>query len=728
MLKLKHIIIPVLLLLTSCYIAESNSEEILHLDTSIFVSRPPDPRALDASSFGVIGDGITDDTVALQRAINATYSSSLPDCSLPGARIVMLEGNGKRYRVTDSLLIWIWVRLIGFGLTRPILILTPSSSRFSNISNLHPMIRITDATPAAPTCQINTADGGNTAFGCGVINIDINIGMNNPGAVGIRNRAAQGGVLRAMRFDLADNVASGVHSPGWGLSDLHFVGGSTGVLIYDTGAWPFIIRDSVFEHQSVAGIAWDHVSTDSNPHSAWEGVTIVRGNFTDSLAAVDASGVLSSRITIINSTFARIAVAVVLPPMLAEGNSSIIITESGGIECAFLLGVSDAADAVPSPGGSRGAFKITKLVAGLASDNAREPNGTTLIIRVKADASAVASIPPLSPRDTPTYPPIANWISVTDYGVKGDGITDNAVTLSALFLAAPNGSSFFFPMGVYLSSVTLQINSNTYIFGLSCWDVVLSLTDTAPGFSDPSQLKPFLFVSGMHGSSVWISGLNIRSGITFGVPQALPVPMGWFNPNPGALALLWRAESGGLLDVFFHPPSFPDNRRLGTGPNTELSLVVANGGGGVFADIWSCNSYSMGGARVYTTTSRVLFYQLSSEHHAGHELWVTNATNVIVHTMQTEDRSPDAAPTASVIVESGSSVLVTGLFSYYAANISSAGAIIVDSTSMAHIQVFRQYHSYHPEYYNCSILALSTNGDNVCVTDVDFADVSVGRR
>eukprot|EP01047_Picozoa_sp_COSAG01_P086075 COSAG01_NODE_19190_length_1025_cov_1.062635_2_plen_52_part_01 len=45
--------------------------------------------------------------------------------------------------------------------------------------------------------------GGNTAFGVGVLNVDVTIQAGNPAAVGISNDAAQGGALRAMRFTLA---------------------------------------------------------------------------------------------------------------------------------------------------------------------------------------------------------------------------------------------------------------------------------------------------------------------------------------------------------------------------------------------------------------------------------------------------------------------------------------------------------------------------------------------
>ena len=96
-----------------------------------------------------------------------------------------------------------------------------------------------------------------------------------------------------------------------------------------------------------------------------------------------------------------------------------------------------------------------------------------------------------------------------------------------------------------------------------------------------------------------------------------------------------------------------------------------------------------------------------------------------MHTMQTEDRSPDAAPTASIIAEFGSVVHVTGLFAYYAADVPSLAAVISDSTSSVSVDVFRQYHSYHPMFFNCSFMVFASNGSiETCVNAKDFAHVS----
>lgn len=508
---------------------------VLAMDESIFVTRIPEPRAIDASDFGAIGDGIHDDTSAIQQAINATYGAGFPDCTEPGARVVLLRGDGRRYLLSSPLHLWMWTRLIGYGLTRPILFITEGSPLFTNASNLTPLIKIINSIPIPKsdgTCAGNSVDGGNTAFGVGVMNVDITIPPKNPGAVGVRNRAAQGGILRSMLFSLAEDASGGVHSPGWSHQDLHFIGGQSGVLIYDTGAWPSIFRDCVFDSQTVAGISWDRVSRDGNPTSSWEGVTIVRGSFLNLLSGVNASDIPSARITIIDSLFSNVQ-ALVRPPLLGQGNSSISIYNTNGVSCPVLLDSSDISAKVLSPGGSQNSFSIFRLVAGPQSENVTASDGTVSIL-ISTNASAT-SIPPSIPEvDTSVYPsPVSSWVSVTSHGLIGDGKTDNTIALNSLLSNAPQNSSFYFPIGVYVfTSSVIVPEKGLSLFGLSCWDVVLTLSDSAPLFKNPNNLTPFITVGGVSSSEpnyskTWIFGLNIRTGFSFGSLQPSPVPEGW---------------------------------------------------------------------------------------------------------------------------------------------------------------------------------------------------------
>jgi hypothetical protein len=705
---------------------------------SVLTARPPDARVLDAADFGAVGDGVADDTAALQRAINATYAAPAGDCTTSGAHVVALRGDGRAYRLTAPLRLWIWVRLVGYGETaRPVLLLAENTPGYGNAAAPLPLVVVVNFAPVATgQCAANASDGGNTAFGVGVLNVDVEVLAGNAGAVGVRNRAAQGGVLRAMRFTLASDALAGVMAPGWAHQELVFVGGQHGVIVEKTGAWPSVFRDCAFSGQTVAGVSWSAAMQND-----WTGASFVRCLFADAAVAVDLSKSNdAARCSLLDCVFANITRALIAPPPLKSGNSSLLVR--GCVAAAapglVIMAPSDAGPAVPAPTAPNGepSFFVRELIAGRASRNVTVGAGGADLRLAAGDCDAVAdarappAMPP--PPDTPPFAPVEQWVSVRDHGVVGDGVTDDAPALNALLAAAAAGGSpapIFFPLGRYKLGSTLVVPASSagarlHLFGLHCWDVALTLADSLPAFQDPADPRPIVDVrpgsEAAGGAAPWISGMSVRSGFTWASrgPNS--------NSNPGALAVLWRSDSeddGGLQDVFLKPETWPDNTRDPSVANTELSLVVRDGGGGVFADIWTANAFSQGGVRVVDTARRALFYQLSSEHHAGHELWVSNATRVEVHVMQTEDRSPDAAPTSSVRAELSSRVLVTGLFSYYAAAVPSPGAVVADASSSLDVAVHRQYHSYHPMYYNCSMLLETGAGDGgaACVLPADYA-------
>ena len=726
---------------------------------SVVTLRPPDARATDANDarFGLVGDGVHDDTAALQAALFEPYlAPGAPDCTLPGARVVLLRGDGARYRVSATLRLPIWARLVGHGnLTRPAIVLAPATPGFGAAALVKAVLQVVDWTPdpnpdrrpSGGQCNVSAEIGGDTAFGTGLINVDIEVGAGNPAAVAVSNGAAQGGVLRNMHFALAPDALAAIFTPGWAHEALVVEGGRYAVLLFYT-TWPSTFRDCAFRGQAAAAFAWQAPAV-----SPWEGVVVLRSWFAGMPAAIDATGAIfdSARATLIDCVFRSVGAVALLPtPTTAEGRASLLLERCVGDATPLLVGaVPGAINASTAPaGGPNGAFSVAHLVVGAVTDHARGCSASggsggsgpatscniSLLVRLEVqglvalpNGLAPDAEPP--PPETPPMPPSERWTSVLDEGLVGDGVFDNAPALKDLLGRAavqPGGAFIFFPTGIYAFRSTIELPAPAFgplhLFGLSCWDAVLTLADGV--FTDPADPRPFLrALGGGSAHPTWVSGLNVRTGFTFGVPQPPPVPAGYLSPNPGAIALLFEAASGGVQDVFFHPNTFPDNGREGNSPNDELSLVVANGGAGVFADIWSCNAYSSGGARVYNTTGPVVFSQLSSEHHFGHELWVTNATGVVVHGMQTEDRS-DSSPTSSVLLEAGSSAHVVALFSYYTAGEESPAAVRVDDSSVALVEIFRQYHSYHPVEYACSVLVESAASGAACVNATDFASVN----
>ncbi len=738
---------------------------------SAVTGRVPDPRATDANSFGLVGDGVHDDTEALQRAVFAPYlgTDDAPDCTTPGARVVLLHGDGRRYRLSEPVRLPIWTRLVGWGgSSRPVLLLENSTAGFGKAALpgkglLEVVNWVPSRTPDNRThgreCNASAATGGDTAFGTGVLNVDITINAGNPAAVGIANDAAQGGALRAMRFTLAPDALAAVFTPGWSHSDLVFDGGRFGILLFYT-TWHSLVRDCAFWRQTEAAIGWQTPAI-----SPWEGVTLQRSWFGDMPTAVDARACIgtSVRATCIDCIFRSVRTAIVRLPVVPtlEGRASVLLQRCRGDASPVLLdGVLGAFPAVRAPrsggGGGSFEFEVKHLIAGAMVDDVRgerqhplPSSNVSLAVRLEIHTLQPLAFPlppdaEPAPSDLPPVPPVARWVSVLDHGLVGDGTHDCAPALNALLqkIAATQaeGQTFvlFFPVGVYAFNSSVVVmpprgGGTVHLLGLSCWDVVLTLADGA--FPNPAAPHPFLHVpaaAAAGAGKVWITGMNIRSGFSFGVPQPAPVPSGYLSPNPGAIAVLWEAPGGpaggGMQDVFFHPNTFPDNSFEGSQSSLrpELSLVVANGGGGVFADIWSCNAYSNGGVQVANTTSPVRFSQLSSEHHYLHELWISNATDVEVHSMQTETRDPLTA--SSVLLENESNALVTNLYSYLIDG-PNAAAVRVDASSSVVVEIYRQFHFDHPHYFNCSVLAVDALGSQFCVADVDFAlaNVTVGQ-
>src|ERR1039458_9953495 len=85
--------------------------------SSVFTTRLDDPKAvyLTTQEFGVHADGVSDDTAAIQAAI---------DKGEGGVREGIVFIPSGRYRLTRTVYLWPGVRLIGYGAARPVLALS----------------------------------------------------------------------------------------------------------------------------------------------------------------------------------------------------------------------------------------------------------------------------------------------------------------------------------------------------------------------------------------------------------------------------------------------------------------------------------------------------------------------------------------------------------------------------------------------------------------------------
>src|SRR3954466_10970973 len=121
---------------------------------SVFTTRLDDPGAvyLTRQEFGAQADGTSDDSAALQSAIDKAGSS-------PGGGILFVPAG--RYRVTRTIYLWRSVRVIGYGATRPVLVLADNTPGFQTGMGL--MVLFSASGPAV------VSQGGRGGGGAGAV-------------------------------------------------------------------------------------------------------------------------------------------------------------------------------------------------------------------------------------------------------------------------------------------------------------------------------------------------------------------------------------------------------------------------------------------------------------------------------------------------------------------------------------------------------------------------------
>ena len=276
---------------------------------SVFTGRPDDPAAvyLTAQEFGVRSDGTTDDSAAIQAAIDKATPT-------PTGGIVFVPAG--RYRLTRTIYVWRGVRVIGYGATRPVFVLAANTPGFQKGIGLMVMFtsagrpgsgppsgntRVPFPPPGSVPANDTIPDAGPSTFYSAMSNIDFDIGAGNPAAIAIRFHVAQHGYLSHMDFHTGSGLAA-LTEIGNEAEDLRFYGGRYGILTDNTSPfWQFTLIDSVFDGQREAAIR-EHMA----------GLTLVRDTFRNVPTAIDIDPQYSDQLWVKDSRFENVSLAVVV--------------------------------------------------------------------------------------------------------------------------------------------------------------------------------------------------------------------------------------------------------------------------------------------------------------------------------------------------------------------------------------------------------------------------------
>src|ERR1017187_6085022 len=682
---------------------------------SYYTVRLDDPKAvyLTPDNFPVHGDGLADDTEAIQQAINKVQETT--------SQGIVLVPQG-RYRLTKTVNIWPGIRVIGYGATRPVFLLAENTPGYHDKDNERYMIFFAGSRPGAGrgsgggrgaaggrgapggrgTADGQPPDASPGTFYSAISNIDLEIGDGNAGAVGVRARYAQHCFMAHMDFRIGSGLA-GIHEAGNVGEDLHFYGGQYAIWTRrPSPGWQYTVVDATFEGQREAAI-----------REREAGLTLIRPHFRNVPTAISIDAGAPDELWVKNGRMEDITGPAVIVSLENNARTEInlenVVCRGVPVFAAF----RESGKKVAAPAGI---YEVKVFSHGL---NYTDIGGVPAT-RDVFEASPLPVMPAPVQSDLPDLPPRDSWVNIRALGAVGDGATDD----TAVFQKAIAGNrAIYLPSGKYVVSDTLALKPDTVLIGLHPSTTQIDLLDSTPAFQGTGAPKPL--VEAPKG------GANILIGIglyTNGI-------------NPRAVAAKWMAGKDSMLnDVRFlggHGPNSIDGSRENPYNNTHTadpnmnrrwdgqypSLWVTNGGGGTFLDIWTPSTFAQAGMLVSDTSTEGRVYEMSSEHHVRHEIQLHNVSNWHIYALQTEEERGEGGFALPLEIAGSSNITVANFHIYRVISTFQPFPWAIEISNSKNIR-FRNIHCYSNSKVSFDD-AVYDRTHNVEIRQREFASLTV---
>ncbi|CAG8018440.1 unnamed protein product [Penicillium nalgiovense] len=425
----------------------------------------------NVKDYGAVGDGVTDDTEAINRAISEGGRCG-PDCgssTIYPATVWFPKGT---YLVSSPLIQYYNTEFLGDPINVPTIL---AASSFVGLGVITSDVYVSDD----EQWYVNQNN-----FLRSVRNFKIDIRQTDTSAYicAIHWQVAQGTSLENIEFymvynsDVPSNTQQGIYmenGSGGFLADLTFVGGNFGAYF---GNQQFTSSQLVFVQCNTAlQVHWDWAWTmqDYVIESCTNGLTIVGG-----AGGAQGTGQGVGSLVLADAIIANTPNGIITS-LYAENSTSLLLKNVGFFNVKTAI-TDDVKNQVLLAGGDevlKDAWGFGRVIDAQGTGSfVSGADITTGSMNKKLLGTQAYVKSNLFTRRRPQYEDVkaSDIINVRTFGAKGDGSTDDTVILNSVLSYAANLSSVvYFPFGVYMIQDTLKVPVGSRIIG-QAWSQIMA--------------------------------------------------------------------------------------------------------------------------------------------------------------------------------------------------------------------------------------------------------------
>ncbi|KAI5863064.1 glycoside hydrolase family 55 protein [Durotheca rogersii] len=613
----------------------------------------------NVKDFGAKGDGTTDDTDAINKAVQDGPNRCIEKCDSRTNAPALVYFPPGTYLVSKPIIQTYYTQFVGDAVNLPTIKATPNFDGMGVI-DANPYDYTTDP---AKNWYINQNN-----FFRQVRNfiIDIKDMPINKGA-GIHWQVAQATSIQNVVFEMnpdtsEENVQKGLfieNGSGGFMADLVFNGGGIGA---DIGSQQYTTRNLTFNNCNTAiHMIWNWLWFMQDVKINGGKIGIDMTSDTLDLIKVGSLVLVDSKISNV-----QVGVSTLYKPDLPDTNNTLILDNvdmSEGVPTAIQYAKDKTAVLEGNqkiPGFTQGRQYVGS--SGNAVQTAKEATRKPEVL-LNSEGKIFTRVKPQY-EDVPS----SKFVSVKTAGAKGDGKTDDTAAIQKIFDDAKEGDIIYFDHGAYLIFDTVKVPKNIKITG-EMWPLLMAAGEK---FADQAKPVP-VFQVGEAGDvgNVEMSDLIIETK----------------GSLPGAILMQWNlagSENGaaGLWDVHFRiggtsgtelqSDKCTKNPNATTTPNPEcmgafMLLHVTQTGSAYIENCWfwvadheldledynQINIYNGRGVLI-ESHNPVWLWGTASEHSVLYNYQISNAQNVFIGVAQSETayfQGNPAAPQGATVLE-----------------------------------------------------------------------------